>query len=70
MRIIKSYVVWGCLSENYLTQKYITRNIFATKYSWVMVAAIVTGIRYDTRVTLLSVGMGNIEISASRLLLN
>ena len=27
IRIVNANVVWGCLSENYLTQKFITRNI-------------------------------------------
>ena len=33
MRIIISNAVWGRLSENYLTQKFIAQNIFGTKYS-------------------------------------
>ena len=33
MCIINANVVWGRLSENYLTQKLIARNIFDTKIS-------------------------------------
>ena len=33
MRVISANAVPGRLSENYLTRKFITRNIFDTKYS-------------------------------------
>ena len=33
LHIINVNVVWGCLSENYLTRKFIAQNIFDTKYS-------------------------------------
>ena len=33
MRVVSTNAVWGHLSENYLTQKFIARNIFDTKYS-------------------------------------
>ena len=37
MRIINDNVVQGCLSENYLTRKFITRNICDAKYSRITV---------------------------------
>ena len=33
MHIINDNAVWGRLSENYLTQKFIAQNIYDAKYS-------------------------------------
>ena len=33
MRVVSANAVRGCLSENYLTRKFNSRNIFDTKYS-------------------------------------